>query len=58
VRAVLSAAGVGDVLTKSLGTRNPHNVVKATFEALKLLRTAEQYQSLRGGDEAAEGAEA
>ena len=48
VRAVLSAAGVGDILTKSLGTRNPHNVVKATIEGLMSLRGADEIGSARG----------
>jgi small subunit ribosomal protein S5 len=38
MRAVLEAAGVTDVLSKSLGSANPHNVVKATFSALAQLR--------------------
>ncbi len=47
VRAVLEAAGVGDILTKSLGTTNPQNVVKATFAALEQLRSEAMIRKLR-----------
>ena len=41
VRAVMESVGIRDVVTKSVGTTNPHNVVKATFEALKQMRDPE-----------------
>ena len=50
VRAVMTSAGVQNVLTKSLGTANPHNVIKATFEALAQLRDKAQVAALRGKD--------
>jgi small subunit ribosomal protein S5 len=48
VRAVMTSAGVQNVLTKSIGTTNPHNVVKATFDALKRLKNREDVAALRG----------
>ena len=47
-RAVLDLAGVRNIRTKSFGTNNPINTVKATLEALKLLRSAEQVAKMRG----------
>src|SRR3954471_16158516 len=48
VRAVMTAVGVQNVLTKSIGTANPHNVIKATFDALKKLRDRKEYAAMRG----------
>jgi small subunit ribosomal protein S5 len=48
VRAVLEACGVGDILSKCLGTNNPHNVVRATMNALSQLKSADELQALRG----------
>jgi small subunit ribosomal protein S5 len=48
VRAVLESLGVQDVLSKSQGSSNPHNVVKATFDALLRLRNANTVASERG----------
>ena len=48
VRAVMTSAGVQNVLTKSIGTTNPHNVIKATFDALKQLKSRESVAAMRG----------
>ena len=52
VRAAMEVAGIGNVLTKSLGTSNPHNVIKATFDALLQLRNASEVAELRGKQQA------
>ena len=48
MRAVLESVGITDVLAKSLGSSNPHNVVKATFAALANLRDAKEIAATRG----------
>ena len=48
MRAVLESAGVTDVLAKSKGSSNPHNVVKATLDALSKLRNAHDIAKMRG----------
>lgn len=48
MRAVLEVAGVHNVLAKSLGSSNPHNVIKATIDALQKLRTPSQVAKTRG----------
>jgi len=48
VRAVMTSVGVQNVLTKSIGTTNPHNVIKATFDALKQLKSRESVAIMRG----------
>ena len=60
VRAVLEAAGIKNVLSKSLGSNNQLAVVQATLDGLKQLRTRDQVKKLRGfevGEKEAEGAE-
>ena len=48
VRAVCEAAGIQNILTKSIGTNNPITLVKATFDALSKLRTKQEIERLRG----------
>ncbi|MGC9293143.1 MAG: 30S ribosomal protein S5 [Acidobacteriaceae bacterium] len=48
VRAVMTSVGVQNVLTKSLGSANPHNVIKATFDALGQLRDRQEVAAMRG----------
>jgi small subunit ribosomal protein S5 len=50
IRAIMDSLGVNDVLTKSLGSTNPHNLVRATFDALSRLESAEQYAIRTGKD--------
>lgn len=48
VRAVMNAAGVSNILTKSLGSNNPHNVIRATFDALERMKSREEVARMRG----------
>ncbi len=48
VRPILEAVGVGNILTKCLGSNNPHNVVKATINALSMLKSPEEIKARRG----------
>ncbi len=48
VRAVMNAAGVSNILTKCLGSNNPHNVIRATFGALERMKSPEEVARLRG----------
>ena len=48
VRAIMEAAGIHNILTKCIGSRNPHNVVKATIDGLGSLRSADRVSKIRG----------
>jgi small subunit ribosomal protein S5 len=55
VRAVMECAGISDILTKSLGSTNPHNMVRATMDGLQSLTTVEQIARERGVEQASLG---
>jgi small subunit ribosomal protein S5 len=57
VRPVLEAAGVQDILTKTLGTNNPHNVLKATIDALRRIKRLTDLHAARKRGEGNSGAE-
>ena len=48
VRAMMECAGVQNILSKCLGSNNPHNILHATVDALKQLKSAEEYAAIRG----------
>jgi len=50
VRAIMEAAGIQDVLTKCIGSRNPHNLVKAVINTFAKMKSAEEVARLRGKD--------
>jgi small subunit ribosomal protein S5 len=56
VRAVLECAGVENILTKCIGSNNPHNVLKATMDAIARLQTPDAYLRRRGAPEVADAA--
>jgi small subunit ribosomal protein S5 len=57
VRPILEAVGVQDILTKTLGSNNPHNVLKATMDALRQLRRIQDLHAVRKGGDGAGAAE-
>ena len=48
MRAIVDAAGIQDILTKSIGSNNPHNVVKATMDGLTQMKSPEEIMRNRG----------